>query len=419
VRSYGLLIVAAAVAVAGAIGVATSPACSIQGICDATQADYCCADEHFCDFHCNPPGEAPLDGCGVPHACRTSCGENEACLADPRSAGHYVCNCAPLDRAIVCKGQCGTVYDNCGNPINCGDGTDAGPDGGVVPCATTDAGDLAPTCIPDGTGLDGGPTAFVCGARQCGLARAADGGTQLNNCGQVVVCGNCAGADTCRPDGRCCSGKEVACGVQKCGTATDDCGETFACGPDCYDEAGAPTVVSVLWPDGGTPCYGHLVDPYTWESSQPGDDWLAYQGERAWRLHMVDRVTGLRLQGIPFTQEISISASPTPQAGGGTEVPVAGNLAEYHLWCVPGDTHCICGDGPAAPDGAPYCAGNPAADPPQLDVTNDSCSEYAVRVVMHATPFRDAGTVTDAGIDAPADAPIDSPSDAPSDTGGD
>ncbi|MFL6043169.1 MAG: Hint domain-containing homing endonuclease [Gaiellales bacterium] len=91
------------------------------------------------------------------------------CPNAARSGGR--CVCRSDDAAGTCTGRCGTVQDNCGRAVDCGN-----------TCAGTD------TC-------GGGGAANVCGCTPEPRATTCSGrcGAEKNNCSQDVYCGICAG----------------------------------------------------------------------------------------------------------------------------------------------------------------------------------------------------------------------------------
>jgi hypothetical protein len=133
---------------------------------------------------------------------------------------------------------------------------------------------------------------------------------------------------------------------------------------------------------GSTPCRGHLVDAHTWESSQPGEDWLPFDGERRWHLSLRDGATGRTLEGRPFDVQVYVSTTPRPEDGGGTFALAAGNLAVVHVWCTGQDALCT---GPVASD-------------PLVDVLNDTCAAYYMKAIVRSEPSAtiDAGATADA-----------------------
>ncbi len=125
-------------------------------------------------------------------------------------------------------------------------------------------------------------------------------------------------------------------------------------------------------------CTGHLVDAHTWESSRPGQDWLPFEGERRWHMSLRDGQTGALIAGRPFEVQVYVSTTSRPEDPGGSFALAAGNLALVHVWCTQNDAYCT-----------QLIAGEPL-----VDVQNDTCSGYFVKVVVRSEP-----DASDAGAD--------------------
>jgi hypothetical protein len=132
-----------------------------------------------------------------------------------------------------------------------------------------------------------------------------------------------------------------------------------------------------------TPCMGQLIDPYTWQSGPLIGTFLDFGPQMDWHMHLRDGVTGAELLGNILTVTSYVSPEAVPNAPGNQFAQTAGNLAEYNLQA----------DGP---DGGP--TGGWA-----IDINNDSCATYFVRVLVTSTGPGDAG-VADAASEASTDA---------------
>jgi len=98
----------------------------------------------------------------------------QRCCPDAVRSGRR-CVCRSDDAAATCTGRCGTVQDNCGRAVDCGN-----------TCSGTD------TC-------GGGGAANVCGCTPEPQATTCDHrcGAEKNNCSQDVNCGTCIGGGGC------------------------------------------------------------------------------------------------------------------------------------------------------------------------------------------------------------------------------
>ena len=112
---------------------------------------------------------------------------------------------------------------------------------------------------------------------------------------------------------------------------------------------------------------GTLVDDDSWASTPLSGAWLAFPARRTWRLDTS------ALGRMPTEVLVWVSTVPTPNEGASSFTLASGNLA-----LVSGVT------------------------PTELFVTNDTCAEMFVRVVVHAPPVRlgagDGGLAADAGL---------------------
>ena len=114
-------------------------------------------------------------------------------------------DCVSQDFTFTCGGMCGTVQDNCGLEVECGN-----------------------TC----SGREfcgGGGTPNVCGCASHPRSETCTGrcGLVTDNCGQVVDCGSCEGACISKDHATLCAGK--------CGTVQDNCGRQvhYFCNHTC------------------------------------------------------------------------------------------------------------------------------------------------------------------------------------------
>jgi hypothetical protein len=121
---------------------------------------------------------------------------------------------------------------------------------------------------------------------------------------------------------------------------------------------------------GLAPNQGEFLDPDTWESSPVDGKWLKFGPKSTWVLHVPSWQASGREPAEFFAY---VSSAESPNDGGDDAFPnwtlAVGNLAEFQ-----------------------------AAFPGRVNVHNDTCSQYYVRVVLRA-PL----AATDAG--APASSP--------------
>ncbi|HVH43536.1 MAG TPA: hypothetical protein VM925_14375 [Labilithrix sp.] len=128
---------------------------------------------------------------------------------------------------------------------------------------------------------------------------------------------------------------------------------------------------------------GDMLDENTWESAPIDGEWLWFPGQRTYIFDM--RALGGRMPDVPIAY---ISASPQPSKTGDFTTG-AGNLLKFL-----------------------------SPRPNGINVYNDSCSDYYVRLVIKARPFppsvnTDAGaTPVDADAGADLDAAINNGEDA-------
>jgi hypothetical protein len=193
--------------------------------------------------------------------------------------------CAP-DNAAACAGKnCGTVTNNCGQPVDCGTCTSPQTCGGggtanVCGCTPTTCAAQHATCgsIPDGCGgtldcnsCDADACLFCdadhacastctgdqvcCGGRLCGLAVGARGCVADGDCcsgtcvagvcqatpgGDGAPCdsaADCAGGIPC-VDGVCCA-STIVCGGTCCASDAQVCFDNSCCAPKTCAEQGA------------------------------------------------------------------------------------------------------------------------------------------------------------------------------------
>lgn len=123
---------------------------------------------------------------------------------------------------------------------------------------------------------------------------------------------------------------------------------------------------------------GNMVSEDLWESSPIDGEWLWFP-----RQHVI--IFDLRALGgrTPFLPEAFLSGNPRPNKNGASSVQGAGNLAEFFN-----------------------------VGPNHIEVKNDSCSDYYLRVALvlpplaPALPTDDAATPDAATSDASTDADI-------------
>jgi hypothetical protein len=138
-------------------------------------------------------------------------------------------------------------------------------------------------------------------------------------------------------------------------------------------------------------CTGQLLDDgLTWVSGPIEGAWLPFPRERIWRVDPRD-AAGNKLRGRIVGLDVFISATQDHAAA----APAAGNNAQWSYY----------------PTNQTF------------DVQNDTCSDYVVYIVIHASldgdaavltapdAGRDAGDAGDAGGDAGADAALDAASE--------
>lgn len=122
---------------------------------------------------------------------------------------------------------------------------------------------------------------------------------------------------------------------------------------------------------GASPGQGYMVDENTWASNRWDEKWLWFPGQRLY-VFEIGALGGRTPEKIlPY---ISGSDNPMDGVGGHHFAPAAGNLAEI-FWVGPN----------------------------HIQVKNESCSDYYLRLVLEAPPLppeiptADAGATGDAG----------------------
>ena len=214
--------------------------CTDGAICGFKTPNVCSTPDDFEDL-CEPVSKADAcdgkecgvegDGCGDTYDCG-SCDDDEICgledpfqcakppTGDPDDCPAKIESCEDVDA------ECGFVGNGCGGVIDCAEelGTD---------CADDE------TCIDgkcEGGSVDCEPLdqAAACGTKECG--KVSDG------CGSTIDCGSCAQGEMCgfRAAYQCdvmdCQPRteQEACANKECGTVYDGCGtapeNTFNCG---------------------------------------------------------------------------------------------------------------------------------------------------------------------------------------------
>jgi hypothetical protein len=119
---------------------------------------------------------------------------------------------------------------------------------------------------------------------------------------------------------------------------------------------------------GRAPGEGQLIDEDTWESTPIDGDWIPFTRQRIWIFQM--RQLGDR---SPYEVSVDISAEKNPVALNGNWTTGSGNLAEKS------------GVGPGT-----------------INVKNNTCADYYIRLVAHAKPRPPEAVLPDAA--APTDA---------------
>lgn len=124
-------------------------------------------------------------------------------LADNTSASALACDKSCADLGF----ECGSQFDACGKPKDCG------------------------TC-PDGRGCEGGKCSCV--KKACAELGVACG-TAPDGCGGAADCGKCANPSEACVDGKCkCQPKSCTQQGAECGNVPDGCGGQYTCGT-CSD----------------------------------------------------------------------------------------------------------------------------------------------------------------------------------------
>ncbi len=176
------------------------------------------------------------DGCGGLLDCDAEtggCGEGELCGAGGVGRCGPADGCEPMGRQEACAGkQCGLVSDGCHGSLDCGGCGEGAFCGAEEPfeCA-----ELTAQCIAQ-------TPQQACAGKDCGIVYdgCGDGVDNMIDCSDVN--GGCASNEFCGLDApfRCGAFPDVPCTPAEscaelgweCGTAVDDCGNTF----DCADE---------------------------------------------------------------------------------------------------------------------------------------------------------------------------------------
>ena len=111
--------------------------------------------------------------------------------------------------------KCGQTVDNCGNPLNC------------------DVGDGLGCAAPERCGGDPDRGEHVCGCKPRANPCEAQGAQcgAIDECGTPVDCGTCGGGSLCLGNKCQCTPIADPCAGRVCGTASDGCGGSVACGP--------------------------------------------------------------------------------------------------------------------------------------------------------------------------------------------
>jgi hypothetical protein len=137
-------------------------------------------------------------------------------------------------------------------------------------------------------------------------------------------------------------------------------------------------------------------DAIVWESSEfIGESWLHFPGQRRYELHWANAVsTNLHIEPCVLASDYEVLnvepyVSTFEDAATDNFVPAAGQLAEIT-----------------------YLSSEYA----QVNITNGSCAEYYLRVVVELVPKHEGGVpdggACDAGLSEASDAPTDASTDA-------
>jgi hypothetical protein len=129
---------------------------------------------------------------------------------------------------------------------------------------------------------------------------------------------------------------------------------------------------------GAEPGQGHMLDDNTWESTDQRDPWLPFPRQRQYVFDL--RALGGRTPAIVWPY---ISAAPDPWENGNNFAPGGGNLSEIL---------------------------NPSAG--HVEVKNDTCSDYYLRLVVWAPPAPPVEPLDGGNVTSPADASVADAADA-------
>lgn len=217
--------------------------CGDYEVCDSADGEsgQCvCISEWFCDDHGAECGRVPVpddESCGDRQEVECgSCESPESCfepddIAEEELEGDvddYICHCIAKDCGELGY-DCGMMFDNCGNEINCDGGVDApicGDDQNPE-CVDGQWECIGEDCVPDTT----------CADIECG--------TFTDECGEVQTCGDgaCSEFQACNDAHNTCECDdelmENACGPEDCTIGDGECTfECVECTPNCVCENG-------------------------------------------------------------------------------------------------------------------------------------------------------------------------------------
>src|SRR5439155_509375 len=177
------------------------------------------------------------------------CGEGKACTT-PGDCTRLLCN--RTSHACVSDQCFDGTEDQSESDVDCG-----GPDCNKCPDGKhcSGGGDCVAGSICTFDGSCCHPNGTACNGLGCGSA--------TDNCGQTFNCGNngaCASSATPNCKGNCCSAykdQATTCSGKQCGSIADGCGTTYNCGscPSGYSCSQAPSYQCC--PDTATACAGH------------------------------------------------------------------------------------------------------------------------------------------------------------------
>lgn len=196
--------------------------------CDGVSCDGCC-DGTTCR-----PGTTDAN-CGINGGvCDACAGTGESCGGGGQAG---VCGCTSESDAVTCAGKCGTVQNNCGQPVDCPPPSDAATCAGKCGTVQNSCGQavnctaLCVGCCDGGTCRPGfatqacGKNGAACTA--CTDCTSCDNGTCAPGCGS---CATCNGNNVCESfaDGTNC-GTSGGCDDGRCLRRYNFCANSGGC----------------------------------------------------------------------------------------------------------------------------------------------------------------------------------------------